>query len=269
MNILIPYNFSESAIRALNFTKALFKDKPIKVILLDVYISNKSLLLTNQQNKEWFKEIEDNLKDELKYLIDVLNREESTFVYEYKVDSNSLLQSISNTILEKDIDLIISGTGGLVNGQDSKSTNTMKIVETIQECPIIVVPEKYKLAPIKQLVFPTNYKRAFVKKELSLLLLLSMINNCSIEVLDVSKTNELDNNQIQNKHQLEHILSELDCVYTKFSTDNLTNYLENYSNTLLVFTRYKLSFLERFFNEDIIKNLAFYGNTPMLILPDF
>ncbi|MFD0963791.1 universal stress protein [Pseudofulvibacter geojedonensis] len=270
MNVLIPYNFSESAIRALNFTKKLFKNQPIKIVLLDVYISNKSLLLSTEQNKKWFNEVEYELTDELKYLIEILNREESTFIYEYKVDSNSLIKSIHKTILEKDINLIISGTSGVNNIQgSSKATNTLTIIENIKHCPIIVVPEKYKFKNINRLVFPTNFKRAFIAKELKMLTLISIVNNYSIEVLDTSKINELDNEQVTNKLQLQDLLDDLNHSNNQLKSRNLINYLEEIGDGLSVFTRYKLNIIERYFKEDLIKELTLQGNTPILVLPDF
>lgn len=88
-NVLIPYNFSEAAINALNYTKQLFKGVEVTIYLLDVYISQPSELLSDEENEKWFNEMDNEIEDELKYLIEVLRRENTSFNYEYVVESNS------------------------------------------------------------------------------------------------------------------------------------------------------------------------------------
>lgn len=174
-NILIPYNFSEAAINALNYTKQLFKGVEATIYLLDVYISQPSELLSDEKNDKWFNEMDDEIEDELKYLLEVLNREEGSFTYKSLVTSNSLTKAVTKTIEEKNIDVVVTGTKGAKSlAETFIGTNTMKMINAVN-CPLIVVPMNYKYKPVHQIVFSTNYKRFYSKKELQFLINLSLI----------------------------------------------------------------------------------------------
>ncbi|REH54675.1 nucleotide-binding universal stress UspA family protein [Tenacibaculum gallaicum] len=273
-NILIPYNFSEVAINALNYTKQLFKDVEATIYLLDVYISQPSELLSDEENEKWFNEMDNEIEDELKYLIDVLRREDTSFKYDYIVASNSLTKAVTNTIKEKDIDVVITGTKGAKSLTEIFiGTNTMKIINAVNECPILVVPMNYKYKALHQIVFSTNYKRTFTVRELQFLVNLTTIKKSLIEVVNLSEESFLSENQQRNKVKLRELLQELNVVYKKLDwkdseTLTLENHIEETESELLVLINHKYNFFNRLLDENVIKKSAFNSKIPLLILPE-
>lgn len=65
-NILIPYDFSDTAENALNYAISLFENEPINFTLLNVYISNKSTLLNEEYNEEWFSEMDNESEENMR-----------------------------------------------------------------------------------------------------------------------------------------------------------------------------------------------------------
>ncbi|MDX8552814.1 universal stress protein [Tenacibaculum sp. 1B UA] len=273
-NILIPYNFSEAAINALNYTKQLFKGVEATIYLLDVYISEPSELLSDEENEKWFHEMDNEIEDELKYLIDVLRREDTSFNYDYIVASNSLTKAVTNTIKEKDIDVVITGTKGAKSLTETFiGTNTMKIINAVNECPILVVPMNYKYKALHQIVFSTNYKRTFTVRELQFLVNLTTIKKSLIEVVNLSEESFLSENQQRNKVKLRELLQELNVEYKKIDwkdseTLTLENHIEETESELLVLINHKYNFFNRLLEENVIKKSAFNSKIPILILPE-
>ncbi|CAM1368646.1 Nucleotide-binding universal stress protein, UspA family [Tenacibaculum sediminilitoris] len=273
-NILIPYNFSEAAINALNYTKQLFKGVEVTIYLLDVYISQPSELLSDEENEKWFNEMDNEIEDELKYLTDVLRREDTSFNYDYTVASNSLTKAITKTIKEKNIDVVIAGTKGAKSlAETFIGTNTMKMINAVKECPILVVPMHYKYKPVHQIVFSTNYKRSFTVNELQFLMKLSTIKKCMLEVVNLSEENFLSENQQRNKVKLRELLQELNVIYKKLDwkeseTLTLENHIEETNSELLVLINHKYNFFNRLLDENVIKKSAFHSKIPILILPE-
>ncbi|WGH75209.1 universal stress protein [Tenacibaculum tangerinum] len=273
-NILIPYNFSGAAINALNYTKQLFKEVEVNICLLNVYVSQPSEMLSDEENEKWFNEMDNEIEEELKYLIDVLKREGANFNYDYVVASNSLTKAVKNTVREKNIDVIIAGTKGAKGlAETFIGTNAMKIINTINECPILVVPMHYKYKPLHQIVFSTNFKRKFTIKELQFLINLCVLKKCMLEVVSLSEENFLSENQQRNKVKLRELLQELNVVYEKLDwkdseTITLEEHIEETESELLVLINHKHNFFNRLLDENVLKKSAFHSKIPILILPE-
>ncbi|WP_440120948.1 universal stress protein [Tenacibaculum sp. Ill] len=273
-NVLIPYNFSEAAINALNYTKQLFKGVEVTIYLLDVYISQPSELLSDEENEKWFNEMDNEIEDELKYLIEVLRRENTSFNYEYVVESNSLTKAVTKTIEEKNIDVVIAGTKGAKSlAETFIGTNTMKMINVVNKCSILVVPMNYKYKPLHQIVFSTNYKRLFTAKELQFLINLSTIKKCMLEVVSLSEENFLSENQQRNKVKLRELLQDVNVTYKKIDwegSETLTveKHIEETESELLVLINHKYNFFNRLLEENVIKKSAFNSKIPILILPE-
>ncbi|CAL2103031.1 Usp domain-containing protein [Tenacibaculum sp. 190130A14a] len=273
-NILIPYDFSETAINALNYTKKLFAEQNINIFLLDVYIGERSYLLSEEYNEKWFSQMDDEIEDELKYLVDILNRENKGFSYHAIADSNSLTNAIKETIKEEKIDLVICGTKGAKSlAQTFIGTNTVKIIRAIDYTPILVVPTEYKYKNIDRIILSTNYKRPFNKTELHPLIRLSNMKRCNVEIVNLSIEEALTNKQRTHKVNLRELLQDLQTHYKKLSWEEsesytLQKYVEESNGQLLVLINHHYNFFNKLLNEDVIKKVTFSSKIPLLILPE-
>ncbi|TYP98876.1 nucleotide-binding universal stress UspA family protein [Tenacibaculum adriaticum] len=274
-NILIPYDFSETAINALNYTKKLFENHRANIYVLGVYISTPSEILNTEYNDRWFNEIDDSIEDELNYLIEVLNNnKESNLNFSAIVKSESIINAIKSAIKEKQIDLVVTGTKGAHSLVETFiGTNTINMINHINECSILVVPTNYKYKSLHQIVFSTNYKRPFNLKELKTLIELSIIKGCSIEVVNLSVEDFFTDNQRKNKVKLRELFQDLNVDYKKIDwqdseTKTLENHIEEIESELLVLINHKHNFFNRLIEENVIKKSAFHSKIPLLILPE-
>ncbi|NNE77919.1 MAG: universal stress protein [Pricia sp.] len=132
--ILVPFNFSKTANRALEYAVSYVgKDANLKIVL--AYISedhNKDLL------SEAFKSIERKYQRRLKHKI------------EWLATSGPLTESLVHIQKTEHIDLIIMGTFGTLGIEDEEPTNTSKLVLEV-DCSVLVVPyglEKFRMKHI-------------------------------------------------------------------------------------------------------------------------
>ena len=122
--ILIPFDFSESAKRALEYAVAFIgRNGDIKIIL--AYISGHSNFELLPENFT---------KLEKKYRLVLKNK------MEWKIQGGSLTQSLLDIQKTRQIDLVIMGTLGSRMDGNSGETNTSKLV-LAADCPVLVVPK--------------------------------------------------------------------------------------------------------------------------------
>ncbi|CAM1334398.1 universal stress protein [Tenacibaculum aestuariivivum] len=273
-NILIPYDFSETAINALNYTKKLFKGTNVSIHLLDVYITEKSHLVSEEKSDNWYNEMDNEIEEESKYLLDILTKEDTTFKYNFIIDSTSLTNAIKKVVSEKSIDLIISGTKGAKSLTETFiGTNTLKIINTINNCPILIVPTTYKYKFFDKIVFSTNYKRSFKRDELKILLQLSILKKCTIEIVNYSEEYTLNDKQRSYKVQLREIFKNLSVTYKKLDwndseTNTLKSHLEKTACELFSLINHKNNFFNSLLEENVVKKAAFHSKVPFIILPE-
>ena len=273
-NILIPYDFSEAALNALNYTKKLFEGESVSIFLLDVYIGERSNLLSEEYNEKWFSQMDDDIEDELKYLVDVLNRENKGFKYHAIVDANTLTNAVKEAINREKIDLVISGTKGAKSlTQTFLGTNTIKIIHAIDNVPVIVVPTNYKYKIIDRIIFSTNYKRDFNSSELEALISFSKMKKSQIEIVNLSVEEALSDNQKKHKYNLQKLLQDTPTSFKKLDWDDseantIQKHIENSNGQLLVFINHHYNFFNKLLTEDVIKKITFSSNIPILILPE-
>lgn len=273
-NILIPYDFSEAALNALNYTKKFFEGENINIFLLDVYIGERSSLLSAEYNEKWFSQMDDEIEDELKYLVDILNSENKGFIYHSIVDSNSLTNAVVETISEEKIDLVVCGTKGAKSlAQTFIGTNTIKIINAIDNTPVLVVPTNYKYKKIDKIIFSTNYKRMFTKTELKTLVKFSEQKNCDIEIVNLSVEEALTNKQRTHKVKLRELLQDVNFRFKKLDwkeseSNTIQEYVLESNAQLLVFINHHYNFFNKLLSEDVIKKITFTSNIPLLILPE-
>ncbi len=273
-NILIPYDFSEAALNALNYTKKLFEGESVSIFLLDVYIGERSNLLSEEYNEKWFSQMDDDIEDELKYLVDVLNRENKGFKYQAIVDANTLTNAVKEAINREKIDLVVSGTKGAKSlTQTFLGTNTIKIIHAIDNVPVIVVPTNYKYKIIDRIIFSTNYKRDFNSSELEALISFSKMKKSQIEIVNLSVEEALSDSQKKHKNNLQELLQENPTSFKKLDWDDseantIQKHIENSNGQLLVLINHHYNFFNKLLTEDVIKKITFSSNIPILILPE-
>lgn len=274
-NILIPIDFSAISSNAIDYAVTLFKDTKIDFYFLTVYISTPSKLLGDDYNDEWFGEMDDDANIQLEELVNnYTKKSRSNHRFIPITKSDSIINAIKTTVEAKAIDLVITGTKGVSSFKDTFiGSNSLKMINTINNCPILVVPASYASNNLKQITFSTNYKRNYNYRELKSLITLGMIKHASIEVVCLSEEDFLSETQKTNKANLLHLLGSIDTIVKKLEwedseTTSIEKHMKSSKSELLTLINHKHNFFHRLTEENVIKKTSFHSKVPLLILPE-
>lgn len=278
MRILLPTDFSKNALNAIRYALDLYKDQDCDFYFLNAFTVNgysienmmipepgeRSYEASKKASKDKFVKLMDDLK---------LHGENPKHNYHTIPTYNSLLFAVKETIAKKDIDIVVMGTKG-DTGADTVvfGTNAVEIMENVTEAPVLAVPENVRFEVPKEIVFPTNYKTAFKRKELNYLLEIAKHHKASIRILHIAKAAKLSREQQSNKELLESILENYDHSFHKLIDLKvqwgITAFIESRESNMIAFVNKKHNFFENLFSKPLVKKMGYHSKIPVLTLND-
>lgn len=155
--ILIPVDFSDSSVNALNFAVMLAGKLNAKLILYHSFYSPHSgghlSLKDADQGKKTGKEIA------LKDLNDLYHRSSlvAGLEVEYVSNANELREELRQLVKERGVDLMVMGTNGISRlAGKFFGTNTSWAIEHV-DCPVIAIPDRILSAGISHISYASEY----------------------------------------------------------------------------------------------------------------
>ena len=277
--ILVPTDFSRNALNAVRYALDLYKDFNCEFYLLNAFqvrvysIHNMMVPEPGDRAYEAAKEKSINQFERLEEILELHDTNPKHKIHTIS-SYNNLLEAIKTTISKKDIDLVVMGTKGITGSESVVfGTNTVNVMEKITQCPVIAVPEDYRYSPPRVIVFPTNYKVGFKRRELNYLLEIARRHDSKIHVVYVEKRSHLNKTQQNNKQLLEDILEDY-----KYQNHVLTDvkvhagilaFVDNWDCDMLAFINKKHWFFGSVLSNPLVKELGYDATVPILTLNDY
>ncbi|WP_420322022.1 universal stress protein [Flagellimonas sp.] len=278
-NILLPTDFSDNSWNAIFYALKLFKDVSCRFFILNTYEPNQKNVIgartyvrTGMIMDALVESSKSGLKKMKTYLEENHNNPLHSFEFvSLKGDLGSVLKSYQK---QKDADYIVMGTLGASGAKEVfMGTNSVRVLKSVRQCPIILVPHGYDLQQLESIVFPTDFSRFYDKYELTPLIELAKLNNAKCKILYL--TQEFDKNEIQLQNQkiLQDRLSELDIefydvVFDSKLAKSIDKFAMEEQADLITIIHYQHTFFEKLTREPVIKRVAFHSQVPLMILPD-
>lgn len=273
--ILIPTDFSENAMNAIEYATDLFKYGISEFYIMHAYqddiYANESLL--NKKGLDSMTEkINENSEKALQKTLKKIKKTSPNSKHTYHlISANNLLVDEADTIVEKqNIDIIIMGTKGKTN--DKKITfgsYTLQVLRYVR-CPVLAIPENYKYTPPKHILFLTDYMIPYQKRELKLLCEMVSPYAAVIDMLYISKSNKLSLRQKDNKEFIrEHLCkNKINFNYTnsKHIINSAYKFIKEKNINILVMVNTRHSFLENILFQSTIDELSLNLDIPLLTL---
>lgn len=165
-SVLLPTDFSENSINAIDYAMDLFKNLPCEFILFniqkpseyvtdDIYTSDPSSNIYQSISNDNRKKLEE-LKG--KYLDRFADQ---PFQFDALFDFDTLTDAIHQIVSARNINLIIMGTNGATDAAEIIfGSNTLKVIREVR-CPILVVPEKFKFSKLSSILFTLRESDVF------------------------------------------------------------------------------------------------------------
>ena len=277
-NILVATDFSNEAYNALFYATQIFASKKCTFHIMHIYddlnatSSPRNVLFVGK--KELLKlrtTSQENLTETVhKIVLDTGNK-----LHKFNtISSKGTISSIiSQTIDNLQIDLIVMGNKGKTGAKELfMGSNTIRIANTITQCPILAVPKEIANRPIDEIAFITDYKKGCTKNTLAMLLSIASISKAAIRVLHINEEEIMNPIQVSNKKLLKTCLAK-----TQHSFDDIWNYsdkaniihdfLTQQDIKMFAMAYHRRNFFERLLHEPVVMDLSIYATIPFLILP--
>ena len=270
--ILIPTDFSENAMNAIQYALELFKYERSEFFIMHAYQDETyadDSLLNQETLDKVIQIIKDKSQKKLKDIIKLLPpNPRHTY---HMLASNSMLMDEADKIVDdENIDIIVMGTRGKTN--DKKSTfgsHTLQVLKYVQ-CPVLAIPENYKYKQPKHILFPTDYLLPYKRRELKLLCEMVSPYRAVIDMLYISKSGKLSLRQQDNRAFIEEELCKntinFKIVNSKHIINTIYKYVKENNTDILVMVNTRHSFLENILFQSTIDELSLNLDIPFLAL---
>ena len=249
--ILIPTDFSDNAMNALQYACELFKYDISEFYIMHAYqdeIHSNEALLSRETLDEVTKIISDKSQVQLEAILKRIKKFSPNPRHKYSVISanNLLIDEADKIVDQENIDIIVMGTRGKTN--DRKLTfgsHTLQVLKYVQ-CPVLAIPENYKYTPPKHILFPTNYMIPYKRRELKLLCEMAHPYRASIDMLYISTSKKLSLRQEDNQNFIKDELCKnsinFKTVIDKDITNTIYKYIKENHTDMLVMVNTRHSF---------------------------
>ncbi|MEJ1224002.1 universal stress protein [Sediminicola sp. 1XM1-17] len=273
--ILCPTDFSKNAQNAIEYAIELFKKETCEFYILHTYkIEAFAMELSiNRDLEESRKNSIGGLKVTLEWLS--VDKGPENHKFHMVSECGDLMDTMKTMIEKQDIDLVVMGTKGSTDSRlEIYGSQTVLAMEEIRNCPVLAIPSQAVFTEIKEIVFPTNYKTTYKRREFQYLVDIAKISNSSIAVVHVlHKNDNLDADQIYNQNLLKDYFEDLDfefhTVKDKDVHKGINLFIEGRGSNMVAFFNKKHSFFGMILSRPMVKNLGYRSTIPILALHDY
>ncbi|KJD33218.1 hypothetical protein PW52_14310 [Tamlana sedimentorum] len=273
-NILIPTDFSENSLNAIRYAVSLYKDAACNFYILHV----EAEIDNNESNLDIHSSVINIEKTSINgFLKEFVNRVKKNVTFNKNhqfftiANHDSLINSIREEVLLKNIDLIVMGTKGISGcSERTVGTNAGNVITKVK-CNTLIVPENAKFEVPKKIAFPTDFSIFYNVNTLLPLTEIIKNNNSEIEFLHISKRDlVLNENQRINIEYLEDYFADISHGFHFLTHTKIENAIQGFVNdkdiTLITMLGKNLNYFQHILFHPLAKEISYYKDVPFLVL---
>jgi len=275
--IVLPTDFSENSLNAIDYALQLFKDETCVFFILNTYtpmIYNYEYQLNaDQYMMEAVDMVKKNSEKKLDELVRTLKKKYNNLKHKFKTISsfNILSDEVIELTDQYDLDLVIMGTKGASKDREILfGSNTIHVIKK-SKCPVLAIPDNFDFEAPKEILFPTDYKINYQLKVLKPIIEIANMYNPRVNILHVVYDEELTKDQDQNKMKLDDYFNNTAHLFYNISNQNITDAIKKFQLrakiNLLIMMNNRQSFFEKLFSKSAINQIALHLNIPLLVIP--
>ena len=273
--ILLPTDFSDISVNAIQYALSLFAEETCEFYLLNVYhvpyMTNEELLeFDSQQLVVLETELYNASQKGLTDLISKLNKSENHRFHVIS-DYNFFINAIKQTVIDKKISLIVMGTKGATGAKEIFLGSNTGDVLMKTDCNVIAVPEAMEFKPPKEIVFPTDFKLRYELGDLAPLIDMAETYDSRLRVLHFSESDRLDVDQEANKNILESYFDRLEHSYHTLTNIDFEEAVNCFTQSrgdvdMIAIIAGHYNFFQRLFFRPKVEELSFHTKIPLFVL---
>ncbi|MFV0564816.1 MAG: universal stress protein [Flavobacteriaceae bacterium] len=275
-NILLPTDFSNNSLNAIQYAVALFKVEICHFHILNIqktssFISD-DLIRVSATNTIYDTIVKAAQMSIHNIILGVKNMHDNPkHTFSAIVDYDNFTDSINQIIETRHIDLIVMGTKGATGlKQVFFGSNTVKVMQRCR-VPVLAIPENYKFAQIKQTAIATSFKGEYSSGDLKPCKDIIALTNSEIKVLHVFYKENVAEELNTGVDFFNSNFSKIKFDYLKLNDDNIQKalkaYIKNNKIGLMVMMKKPSAFANRLLSKGMVENFAFSLPIPFLVIP--
>ncbi len=276
--ILLPTDFSRNAWNAIQYAIELYKNEVCDFYVLNAFNATGYALesmMVPEPGEKIYEEAKEKSEKGLGRILERLTFRDDNPNHKFFMVSqfNSLLDAIKDLVDKEDIQMIIMGTKGATGARDVVfGSNTVMVMEKSRNCPVMAIPEEASYKDLKEIVFPTDYRMNFKRRELQDIIEAAKMSTAAIRVLYASDGDPLDDEQENNKKLLSESFNGLPHTFHIVSNVDPQSavrcFVESRESDMITFFNRRHSFFGSIFSKPMVKSLGRYAKVPVLALHD-
>ncbi|TDU34473.1 nucleotide-binding universal stress UspA family protein [Gelidibacter sediminis] len=274
--ILLLTDFSRTALNAARYALDLYKDRQCTFYFLNTYhedsysIEGYSYLHSGQRS---FDVQKPHTEEQFKKLVQILRLHDPNPIHEYYTiaANNTLVRGVNDVISKNDIDIVIMGAKGVTSSRTVIfGMNTIDVMENITACPVLAIPEDVRLLAPKEIVFPTDFRIPFKRRELKYLINITQLHHSTIRVLYVKETAQLNKEQLQHKALLTALFKDIEHSFHEVESasvhEGINAFIDSRDSDIVAFIHQKKTFFSRLLSKPLVQELGYQSRVPVLVL---
>lgn len=280
-NILVPTDYSTTALNATTYALNLAKQIKAKVTLLHIYNipvtpTDFPVIVTS------IDEFESSNKQQLeKHISELKTKHPEVLEIKGILKLGFVFDEIKNVVETEKVDLVIMGiTGAGRIAELLIGSNATRVVQNLN-CPAIVIPPDATYKPIKNIVFACDYAESEKYKAIDTLVEYVKILDAKLMVLNIGNPSEKHTYSkelagrlleyiFENAGEAPELPNKIDYSMHKRKDEDITHginrFAEKHNADLIVMIPKKHSLLSSLFSESNTKKMAFHTHIPVLAL---
>ena len=266
MKIIVPIDFSENSIKALDLAVSLSKKEKTQITLVYIieliydFASQASVVLDSMH-----KESEKQMKELKSKYVD------SGIKFDHEIQEGTASISIARIAEERESDLIVMGTRGASGIKKALFGSTTVNLLKEANCPVLVVPESSQINQIQRITLAlefANHEPIAIDKVVSLCHSL----NLSLEFFHVQTSNGFKEDLaiLGLEKYLESNYSDLPVrFYTYYGEtieEGLDAFLEEHQHMVLGLCHHHRNIINTLFQKSHSFEMAYHTQVPLLIM---
>ena len=260
-NILVGIDFTKSSENALNYAVLLAEKSGFEITLFHVFDTP----VVHANSGAYFIEyasLKQNFTERLEHYRKKIAEQHPLLIIHVFTTFNSFKAEVLDLVSKKKIQYVVLGLE--TKSKISKfiyGTTGVDIAAKI-DCPVIIVPEKYKNHKLEHIVLSIDNHHKQHAKEIKQVKKFAELFKCSVNYVHVRTEYELIIEKSKNKDL------PIELVNSKEFKTGISNYLKKHPKDLTVLISHQHNFLYHFFVESNTKEIAFQSKIPVMSVHD-
>jgi len=273
--ILIPTDFSETAMNAIRYAMELFKYERSEFIIVHAF-ADEVYENTKEMSQEFFEEYKQKMENATNKQLQKVVAEMMEISPNPKHDYNfvakfgSLVDEVNEMVEKEDLDVVVMGTKGKSNSADiTFGSQTLQVIKYVK-CPVLAVPVGFHGYPPENILFPTDYMVPFKRREMKFLSMLVKQYVAKVNFLYLSDAKVLSYRQQDNRSFVSLCFEDERISFLQESgkdiAEAINEIIEKSAIDMLVMINHRHSYLENILYRSTIEKIGLEINIPFLVL---